>query len=225
MKKEPFFFHSLGFSRNPFGSLTNEEWADIAVLPEVITKAFADDSSHLQFLGEKGQGKTTALLKLTSEFKKRAQKVVYESLRCGQQHFETAIDDLDVFVLDEAQRLSWWQRRHLLKMVRQNESCRLILSSHQDLRYWFAYYRLPLITIQLENHLTYQHWRTLLARRLAYFALPNADYVTLAPDAVRYLYETFGHDLRAGEWFLYEVWQRLENVEVLGAEKLSSHQS
>ena len=57
-------------------------------------------------------------------------------------------------------------------------------------------------------------WITaVIHKRLSYFAIPNQSHATLTPDSITYLVETFGQNLRQMEYFLYEVWQRLEDRE------------
>ena len=67
--QRPFFhFPHIGYRRNPFGALTDEEWTAIAVLPPAIERILADDFEHLQLLGPMGIGKSTTLLALQAWF-------------------------------------------------------------------------------------------------------------------------------------------------------------
>ena len=214
-KKRPFFFHhQSGYRRNPFGALTDTECADVALLPEAVT-AVLDHPVHIQLLGPAGVGKSSALLAIQRAWQQHGQQVAYEYIPEGQRQFHTSLVNLDAFCLDEAQRLGWrWQRR----LWPAQGHIRLGLGSHADLSAHFA--PNTLVTIDLTQHINAAHWQQIIARRLAYFALPDTPAATLAPDAIEFLWTTFACDLRAGEYFLYEVWQELETAVSLTAADL-----
>lgn len=223
--QRPFFhFPHIGYRRNPFGALTDAEWADIAVLPPAIECILADGFDHLQLLGPMGIGKSTTLLALQAEFHRRSaeivddsEKIVYEYLPEGQRYFVTDTSELHVFLLDEAQRLNWWQRRKLLKAA---SRVQLIISSHEDLTLLFAKKRLSLTSVDLTGGMD-EGWITaVLHKRLSYFAIPHHPHATLTPAAITYLIETFGQNLRQMEYFLYEVWQQLEDTEPVDTVKM-----
>jgi len=236
--QRPFFhFPHIGYSRNPFGALTDEEWTAIAVLPPVIERILANGFDHLQLLGPMGIGKSTTLLALQAWFvaaqkessrrdaetQRRkggpvarpqdahpSNRIVYEYLPEGQRHFVTDTNKLDLFLLDEAQRLNWWQRRKLMKAA---SHLRLIISSHEDLTPLFAKKDMNLTSVDLSGEMD-EGWITaVIHKRLSYFAIPNQPHATLTPTAITYLVETFGQNLRQMEYFLYEVWQQLDSTE------------
>ena len=221
LKKRPFHFHTLGYSQNPFGALSEEVWAEIGILPQPIANVLADGVSHVQLLGSMGCGKTTALQKIGALYREANHRVAYEYIAEGENRFTTDLSNLDLFLLDEAQRLSWPMRRRWLGGV-VNGRLRTIFSSHKDLSRAFRWRKLPLQTIEVNKLITFAHYESILQRRLAYFALPNQLTATLSTDAIRLLFASFGQDLREAEYFLYEVWQGLEQVEVVTAEKLAA---
>jgi len=218
--RDPYFpFHALGFRSNPFRALTDEEWAAIVVLPEAVLQAAAS-GGHLQVLGEMGRGKTSTLLGLAEQFRRDGRAVAYEYLPIGQDTFKLALAGLEVFLLDEVQRLRPDERRRLLAAAR--GGLRLIVGSHEDLAPAFTGAGLALSTVRLETT-GRVHLETILARRLAYFALPDRQpQVTLDPSAAKYLEATFGSNLRAMERFLYEVFQGLEAPVALTAAQLQA---
>jgi hypothetical protein len=218
--RDPYFpFHALGFRSNPFRALTDEEWAAIVVLPEAVLEA-ASSGSHLQVLGEVGRGKTSALLGLAEHFRHAVRIVAYEYLPIGQDTFKSPLAGLQVFLLDEVQRLRPDERRRLLAAAR--GGLRLILGSHEDLTPLFTGAGLSLSAVRLKTA-GRAHLESLLARRLDYFAIPNGQpAITLDPSAVPYLEAAFGMNLRAMERFLYEVFQRLEAPGVLTGERLKA---
>ena len=242
--QRPFFhFPHIGYSRNPFGALTDEEWTAIAVLPPAIERILADGFEHLQILGPMGIGKSTTLLALQAEFQRggaetqrdleeksassaqsfdklrtsSADNIVYEYLPEGQRHFVTDTSELSLFLLDEAQRLNWWQRRKLMKAA---SHLKLIISSHEDLTPLFAKKGLNLTSVDLSGEMD-EGWITaVIHKRLAYFAIRNQPHAALTHAAIIYLVETFGQNLRQMEYFLYEVWQQLENAEPINVQFL-----
>ncbi len=221
MNRAYFYFHKLGYRRNPFGALTADEWANVAVLPTAVAPLLQPFTGNWQLLGPMGSGKTTSLLGLQVHLAAQGLRVTYEYLPEGQNCFVTGPDGWDVFLLDEAQRLKWRERRRLMQAVK-NGRYRLIVSSHEDLTPLFARWRLPLTSVSLAATVSPAHYREVLNRRLAYFALPGMERVTLGETAVRFLFDTFGQNLRAAEYFLYEVWQRQETVTELSAEQLAA---
>lgn len=219
----PYFpFHALGFRCNPFRVLTDDEWADIAVLPGAVASVVESGFAHLQVLGALGHGKTTTLLGLAARFRQDGRRVAYEYLPEGQPQFHTSLSGLDVFLLDETQRLNRGERDRLLSAVQHARGgLTLVLSSHDDLGPLFAKRGLSLTTVHLDEAASPDHLGLVLARRLSYFALDkNAPGVILTPDAVRYLHETFGGNLRAIQYFLYEVFQRLKGKGAISADYL-----
>jgi len=218
--RDPYFpFHALGYRSNPFRALTDEEWAEIVVLPDAIVAAAAH-GGHLQVLGELGHGKTSALLGLAQQFRRAGRRVIYEYLPIVQDTFTASVIGLDVFLLDEVQRLRPNER---LRLVAAGQAgLRLILGSHEDLTPLFQGAGLSLATVRLDQTAPGQ-LAALLARRLAAAALPNSpNGVAFDASAVAYLEDKFAGNLRAMEHFLYEVFQRLEAPGVLTAERLKA---
>lgn len=62
-----------------------------------------------------------------------------------------------------------------------------------------------------------------LHRRLDYFALDGRPRLSLSDDAIQFLQAQFSPDIRAMEFFLYEVWQEQTEPGVLTAVDLTSY--
>ena len=148
--------------------------------------------------------------------------MVYEYLPEGQRYFVTETKGLDIFLLDEAQRLNRWQRRKLLKAA---SYLQLIISSHEDLTPLFAKKGLTLTSVDLTGEMDAGWITAVIRKRLAYFAIPDQPHATLTPEAITYLVEIFGQNLRQMEYFLYEVWQQLETTESVDVSFLRNMQS
>ncbi len=220
LTNEFFPFEQIGFQANPFRALTDEEWAELAVLPSEILLALEEPEQHLQILGNMGRGKSTILRGLKAYLKYHGERTTYEYLPLGTRHFTTTIKGLDTFLLDEAQRLWIWERRRLLSAARRFR-IRLIVSCHRDLTVLFDRYHMMTNTIVLDR-VGFDHVATLLSRRLNYFAIDDVAPSHFTPEAIQYLLDQFGSDLRSMEYFLYEVFQRLEQTGPISASLLKA---
>ena len=221
-RKRPFHFHTLGFSRNPFGALNDDEWPSIAILTPELQKAL-QTACHVQIIGPKGCGKSTALRWLTAHLQQENEfSVVYEYLPEGSKRFMSKFDGLGLFLLDEAQRLNRRERRRWLMGVK-NGRFRTIFSTHANLSSLFARHKMPLTTIDLVSQISQKHYVNILSKRLVAFALDSQPKIWFSDDAVLFLYNTFQLNLREMEYFLYEVWQGLETVGEITAVSLQAH--
>jgi hypothetical protein len=211
--KEPvryFPFQRIGLRSNPFRTLTDAEWMQVAVLPACIDKLLPDGFLHLQVLGDAGRGKTTTLLALKHRLEKEGKTTAYEYISPGQSDFATQPDGLTVFILDEAQRLHRRAMRRLLASAERKQAVRsrLIFSSHRDLSPSFRRRNIPLNTCRL-GCLTPAFLKQILAQRLGYFCLGEKTKVRFTEESVIALIGRFGSDVRAMERHLYEVFQTL----------------
>jgi chromosomal replication initiation ATPase DnaA len=201
-------FPDIGFSCNPFRALTREEWAAAAVIPEAVHRALRP-GGNVQILGPAGSGKSTVLLALDDKFLREGRTCAYEYIPPGCRRFRTQTDGLEVFLLDEAQRLSrgvFLLLRERARLARAAASgIRLILGSHEDLRDDFRAERVELASVRLEPP-DAEQLAVLLERRLGLFA-QRPDRAEFTPDSILWLLKHFGGDLRTMECFLYEFFQ------------------
>jgi replication-associated recombination protein RarA len=211
MQSEYFPFHALGFHCNPFRVLTEEEWMEVAVLPAELARILPLGFDHLLIKGDAGTGKTTTLLGLTAALKRSGMRAVYEYLPPGQRSFKTKLRDLDVYLLDEFQRLSRIQQERLLSNAygKPHRHLRLVVSSHTDPSTLFAQHALQLTTYSTGG-MKPSYLKAILEKRLTYFAFDRTPEAAFTDEAVSALIEMFGNDLRAMERYLYEVFQRLQ---------------
>jgi hypothetical protein len=205
----PYFpFHTLGYQCNPFRALTDTEWVDIVVPHPQVKAMLADPPAHLQVIGEKGHGKTTTLLYIAAHARANGQRAAYEHLEVEARHYTTSPTGLDLFCLDEAQRLAPTERTRLLTTLVENKNLRTVIGTHEDLSPLFDHYHLPLVTLQLET-VPLTHVEAVIRRRLDYFVLNPAQPGTVpTPQALAALHHYFGANLRKIEQVLYEVYQQ-----------------
>lgn len=197
----------MGLKCNPFRVLTDAEWAAVAVVPSPVLDVIMRASTPVQIIGEAGRGKTTTLLAVKTKFLRENVPVVYQYLPQGTRHFDDrGAATAQVFLLDEAQRLTRGERRRLCRLAA--SGVRLIFSSHEDLTAVCAAHNLSLTTINLSqpDNARLAH---ILQTRLAYFSTEEQPAITISGDAIDFLLARFGDDLRSMERFLYEVFQWL----------------
>lgn len=203
----PHFPHAaLGYRCNPYRTLTDEEWETVFVPPPGLEALLEHHGAHLQILGEAGRGKSTALRGLTAQFRDAGLRAAYEYLPEGQRAFRTDPQALDVFLLDEVQRLTYWQRRRLLTAAARG--VRLILGSHEDLTTLFRRCGLALCTISLDTGAE-EHARAVLRHRLEFFELEGAARAELTEEGLAWLWRRYGTDYRSVETLLYHLFEDL----------------
>lgn len=195
----------------------------MAILTPAVRKQI-ETNEHVQLIGSKGSGKSTTMRWLTHRLQNQNSEVmvVYEYLPEGVSRFKTKLSGLNVFLLDEAQRLNWWERERWVRGVK-NGRLRTIFSSHEDLTPLFLRKKLPLKTVQLDSQITPKLYKDILQHRLSTFAIDEEPLVNFSDNAIAFLYDTFKLDLREAEYFLYEVWQGVEVVGEITAVSLQKH--
>lgn len=217
---EQFFpFYKFGLTRNPFGTLSPAEQIAITVPPPPIEAALRTGFAHLIVLGRKGRGKSTALHYLKWHFAARGQRVAYERLPRWHWRYTTDIAPLDVFALDEAQRLAPWE---LWRLFRERGDSRLIIGSHRNLTLDFRLRGLDVLTVRLDGAMTCERLAVILQRRLDAFALDDTPpRLHFTPDAVDYLWRRYRDDLRTMNFDLYDAFQRLDAPGAITRERLT----
>jgi hypothetical protein len=185
--------------RNPFGELTREERAELAVVDAEHWLSFVNSrQAALQFVGECGHGKTTHLLALG----RLLPTSVYIYLpEIGPLPPIPAHRPL---LLDEAQRLD---RRRCREVFRVGGP--LILGTHQDLGSVLAQAGLAVTTVDVAASQTPEQLMLLLNRRIESSRIRREAAVPRIgrQDALTLL-RLFGADIRRIEQHLYDQFQR-----------------
>jgi chromosomal replication initiation ATPase DnaA len=214
-------FIDIGFACNPFRALERGEWVRAAVIPGAVRRA-VQAGGHLQILGPAGSGKTTTLLALEDEFRRAGRTCAYEYIPPKANRFRTETKELDVFLLDEAQRLSGrilFFGRQRARLARAAQAgTRLVLGSHDELADIFRAADMPLQTLRLEPPGA-GRLAEILERRLSLFA-NRTDRAMFSEEALLWLLRNFGEDLRTMEYFLYEFFQTARPEGIIRAAEL-----
>lgn len=191
-------FHRYNLFRNPFGELAREERAELAVVElSRWQPLFQDDQSVLQFLGHCGHGKTTHLLAI--------QRVLpnAEYIYLPEDGPLPAIPNRRPVIIDEAQRLSFWRLRRVLKA-----GGPLIVGTHVDLSKAIRQASLHVVTFNVAADSSSEQLQEILNRRIEASRLGNGTVPRISAENAVQLRKAFGSDVRAIEHSLYEQFQQ-----------------
>jgi hypothetical protein len=190
-------YHHLHLRRNPFGELTQDERASLAVVDVAQwVEALKDRKTALQFIGAKGHGKTTHLL------------AIKQSLSAGEYVYlpedgpQPAIPRTRPLFIDEAQRLSRFARWRVFK-----RGGPLVLGTHEDLTDELRQSRLNVIVVSVEANQSPERLANILNQRIKASCLPNTNVPLITLDQAKELQQQFGGDIREVENHLYDLIQ------------------
>ncbi|MEM1069520.1 MAG: hypothetical protein AAGI63_11540 [Planctomycetota bacterium] len=188
----------VNLRRNPFGELSPEERAELAVVDvEPILARLSEQRVAVQFIGACGRGKTTRMLALLKHLPNASYTYLPEDAACP------AIAMGDPILIDEAQRLPRYVRRRIW-----SSGISLVLSTHRDLRRSLRRSGYRVTTMRIGNGNTPSHVCQLLNRRIDASRLHTGSVPSLTLRAAECLVSRFGSDIRAMEHHLYEQLQK-----------------
>lgn len=195
--QSPYSVYNL--RRNPFGELTRAERAELAVVEDLDTwvEALRDQRTAIQFVGNCGFGKTTHLLAL--ERRLGSSKYVYYP-ETGPR---PALPRERPVLVDEADRMGWWQHLRLLRGsgpiaigTHVDYSLRLRLMGYRVLKVDLEQPREPNLVARILNR------RIESSRLVEGVAVPQVD-LAFAEQLLR----RFHSNLRCIEQYLYDRFQ------------------
>jgi hypothetical protein len=187
----------LGLRRNPFGELTRDERASLAIVD--ITPwlpALNVERTALQFIGDKGHGKTTHLLAIHGSLP--SSPYVY----LPEDGPLPAIPRLRPLLIDEAQRLGRFARWRVFA-----RGGPLVLGTHRDFSSELQRAGLQVVTIDVSAKQSPERLVQILNARIDRFRLADADSPLISISQARKLQQQFGGDIRAVESYLYDLFQ------------------
>lgn len=193
-------FAHLNLRYNPFGELPLDARPALAILdPGPYLELLKQPRAALQFMGDKGRGKTTHLLTLRA-----LEPGPYLHLPEEGPLPEVPLRE-PLLYLDETQRLPRRVRQVLYK-----GPSRLVLGAHEDHAPELRRSGRPVTTIQVGADLTPERLGRILVRRIEAARRAPGAVPEVPPPALESLLDRFGDDLRAIEHHLYERLQALE---------------
>jgi hypothetical protein len=200
-------FEHLNLRRNPFGEFSAEERTQLAIvdLTAALDHLQAAVQKHppvLQVIGEKGFGKTTHLLSIATHFPSASYIHIPEG--------ESASIPIDgePLLIDEAQRLTLWQR---LKLFRSQRT--LVLGTHRDFTQHLKRAGRSVLTLDASRHTSPERIERILNDRITSVRRSSGPIPKITTATANTLFGLYGSDLRSIQHHLYEVFQNLESVQ------------
>ncbi|WP_345683285.1 hypothetical protein [Novipirellula caenicola] len=180
--------------RNPFGELTREERAELAVVDVAELASHVQGSQRaLQLIGECGRGKTTRMLALLRHFPDASYVYLDEQLPCG------AIAEGVPLLIDEAQRLP----RKVMHRVFAT-GLPLVLATHRDLTRPLKKAGYGVTTYRLGDTNNARLVAESANRRIEASRLGPGPIPRLSIRDADALVSRFGSDIRGIEGYLYD---------------------
>jgi hypothetical protein len=204
-------YAKLNLIRNPFGELTRNERAALAVVDcREWVAILSQSNTAVQFLGPCGHGKTTHLLALAQALLESIPESSPESfLRAAYVYLPPSgprpkIPRTRPLFIDEAQRLGWWERRQVF-----TAGGPLVLGSHEDLRPALERAGMRVVTVEVANGTTPERLVEIANRRVEASRLDAGPVPRIElPQAIE-LRRQHGCDIRRIEDDLYRHFQQL----------------
>ena len=195
LSRSPLFpWARMNLWRNPFGELTPDERAQLAVFADgELSRCDVGDGQAVQLIGACGRGKTTRLLAMLRELPEASYVYLPEDGPCP------AIPAGCPLLIDEAQRLPRRVRGKIL-----STGLPLVLATHKDLERVLIRFGYSVRTIRIGHENTPELICRLLNRRIEASRLSAGPLPVLSLQLVDRLVQRFGSDVRAMEGFLYE---------------------
>ena len=192
-------FEHLNLRRNPFEELSPDTRAQLAIVDiEPYLDFLKQKRAALVFIGHCGRGKTTHLLALKRQFPEAPYVYFPED---GPR---PRIPKAPRLFVDETQRMSWWQRIRLF-----SGSSTLILGTHRNEDTALERAKRPVLRVEIKT-LSLEKLRQIVLSRLEWSRRSSGPIPTLADFELESLLQHFRDNIRALEYSLYEVFQRLQ---------------
>jgi hypothetical protein len=194
-------YAELNLRRNPFGELEPWERAELALVDaEPYLRRLRRPGYAVQFVGDKGRGKTTHLLAI----RRRLPGVSYVRIA---EDGRTEIPAGSLLLVDEIQRLDRRRRRRLFRPERS-----LGLGTHEDFSRELRRAGLTVETVWVAAGLSASRVCAICNRRIAWARRGPGCLPEVTLEQAKLLLARFGDDLRAIEGHLYEWIQGMRNA-------------
>lgn len=185
---------SCNLRRNPFGELTCEERAELAVVDvDRLVDLTSEPYCAVQLIGDCGRGKTSRLLAIRHRLPESSYVYLPEHGPCP------AIAEGHPLLIDEAQRLPEAARRPVF-----STGLPLVLATHRRLDRTLRRFGYHVHTDWIGEDNTAELLQRLLNRRIRASRLQDGPIPVVSIDVADRLVKRFGSDIRGIEQFLYE---------------------
>ena len=194
-------YSHLNLRRNPFGEFSEEERTVLALVDvDAIITRLNDPHYVVQFIGEKGYGKTTHLLAIRS----RLHDAGYVHIPEGER---ATIPSGRPILIDEAQRLTRWQQFQLFR-----SNIPLVLGTHRDFDRQLRLAGRVVETIEVQQGNDVERLHRLLNARIQWVRRCDGQVPSITPETADRLRKEFGANIRGILHQLYAVFQNLNEV-------------
>ncbi len=195
-------FAQLNLRRNPFGEIEPAEQAELAVVDvRRHVERLRRPGYAVQFLGERGRGKTTHLLAIRRHFP----DAPYVHIGEGQR---PRIPKGHPLFVDEIQRFSLRRRRRLFR-----RPVSLVLGTHEDVRAELAAAGFDVETVMAAASLDAATLCRIANRRIESARRAPGPVPQLGPTTARAMIRRFDDDVRSIHSCLYDLFQNLQGIE------------
>ncbi len=194
-------FAHLNLRRNPFGELEPEERAALAVVDVArFVRRLEQPGYAVQFMGEKGRGKTTHLLAILRHFPQAAYIHICEGQRPRIPHGQPLL-------IDEIQRLPRRRRRRVFR-----RPVSLAIGTHQDVSSELVRAGFEVNSVKPSEQLDSRRLHQILNRRIEWARRGPGPLPQVGLQTIQEMIDRFGDDLRAVELYLYDRFQNLPGI-------------
>jgi hypothetical protein len=198
-------FAHLNLRYNPFGALSLEGMGELALVDtDRYRNCLQPERAALQFVGEKGYGKTTRLRALCRELP----GAVYVRIPPDRR---VEVPTGSPLLVDESQNLGWWRRRRLFA-----GPSRLVLGTHVDHTRELVRHGRLVTTIAVADETTPDLLHRLIQRRIEAARRGAGPIPVVEFETVQKLLEQHGPDVRTILAILYNRFQSLEGQSLIG---------
>lgn len=194
-------FAHLNLRRNPFGEFSADEnaaLAEVDVDPFVAFLSQAD--AAVQFVGEKGYGKTTHLLALRARFAGAG----YVHIAEGEWG---TIPTGSPLLIDEAQRLTRWQQFRVFR-----RHVPLVLGTHVDFAEPLRRAGRRVMTVPVEGRMNPERLARILNARIDWVRRREGPLPHVRVETASRLLERYGPDVRRVLHELYLLFQQMSTI-------------
>jgi hypothetical protein len=191
----------LNLRRNPFGEFSADEQAALALVDiDPIIARMNEPGYAVQFVGEKGYGKTTHLLAIRS----RLSGAGYVHIPEGER---APVPLGCPLLIDEAQRLTQWQQ---FQVFRSNTP--LVLGTHRDFQQKLRRAGRVVETIEVEQRTDTERLHQLLNARIEWVRRCDGQVPSITITTADSLRQQYAANIRGILHHLYTAFQNLSEV-------------
>ncbi len=193
-------FAHLNLRWNPFRDLTRDEWIDLADADcaGILNHLSGHDARPVvQLLGKKGAGKTSHLLAIL----RHRPEAAYVHIPEGQRR---EIPEARLILIDEAQRLTRRQKRHLFR-----SDTPLVLGTHTDFSARLTRCGRSVLSVHVHRQMTVERLHRLINARIAWSRRGPGTVPSVSSETTRALWTQWQPDVRR---IMRELYLQFQNM-------------